>query len=643
MKNLKQQLTDSFQALMKISLTNRRIVYLLDLTICLISFIVAVGIQINTTSDNKTYDDYIITGFIYLIYNAIFFYLLKSFSGLIRHSNIREIWRPFLALVISVILFLLTLILMGYHKGYSTFFSFNIFLISFFMVIIFRVSTVYIYNMTKSYTSHLKKKAFIFEIAPRSVALANWINRSSHSTINIVGFITREYSSAKSKILEKGIYFINEDFFSDLVHKHDVSTILFSDYKQVRKEQDFVTFCAKLGLSVLVAPPLEGLDNNSNNNFKIKPIQLEDLLGRDEIKIDLERISEKTKGKVVLITGAAGSIGSELVRQISRFNPANVILFDNAETPLHNIRIELETRFPELVFIPVIGDVRNLNRVEWVFKKFKPEIVYHAAAYKHVPLMEENPCEAVRVNVGGTRNVINCTIKYNSESFVMISTDKAVKPTNIMGATKRVAEIYVQSLAKQIQSKGNQIRIITTRFGNVLGSNGSVIPRFREQIEKGGPVTVTDPNIIRYFMTIPEACRLVLEAASFGNNGEIYVFDMGSPVKIAELAKRMIELSGYKPDEDIKIIYTGLRPGEKLYEELLNDKETTLPTLHDKITIAKVDLHDFEIVKTSIEKIILSAEENDVENTVLEMKALMKDFKSQNSPFQKFDIAFAEK
>lgn len=643
MKITRQYFTDTFQGLMKVSLTHRKVVYLVDLMICLIAFLISVIVQVKTTADSKTFNDYILTGSIYLIYNAVLFYFLKSYSGLIRHSNIREIWRPFLSLLISVILFLTTLILMGYQKGYSTFFSFNIFLFSFFLIIIFRVSTVYIYNMTKSYTGHFKKKAFIFEIAPRSVALANWINRSSHSTINIVGFITRDYSSAKSKILEKGVYYINEDTFTDLVRKHDVSTILFSDYKQIRKEQDFVTFCAKIGLSVLVAPPLEGLDNNSNNNFKIKPIQLEDLLGRDEIKIDLERISERTYGKVVLITGAAGSIGSELVRQISKFKPANVVLFDNAETPLHNIRLELESKFPELTFIPVIGDVRSMNRVEWVFKKFKPEIVYHAAAYKHVPLMEENPCEAVRVNVGGTKNVVNCTIKYNAESFVMISTDKAVRPTNVMGATKRVAEIYVQTLAKKTQATGNPVRIITTRFGNVLGSNGSVIPRFREQIERGGPVTVTDPEIIRYFMTIPEACRLVLEAASFGNNGEIYVFDMGSPVKIAELARRMIELSGYKPDEDIKIIYTGLRPGEKLFEELLNDKETTLPTVHDKITVAKVDQYDFDMVKTSVENILNWSQNNDVEHTILEMKALMKDFKSQNSPFQKFDNVLVEK
>jgi len=309
-----------------------------------------------------------------------------------------------------------------------------------------------------------------------------------------------------------------------------------------------------------------------------------------------------------------------------------------AETPLHNLRLELEKKFPELKFIPIIGDVRNENRLDFVFRTYHPQIVYHAAAYKHVPLMEENPCEAILVNVMGTMNLSNYALQYNVDSFVMISTDKAVNPTNIMGASKRIAEIYVQSLARESKKNGSKIDFVTTRFGNVLGSNGSVIPYFKEQIEKGGPVTVTHPDIIRYFMTIPEACRLVLEAASFGNTGEIYVFDMGCPVKIVDLAKRMIELAGYVPNRDIKIEFIGLRPGEKLFEELLNNKETAIPTKHDKITIASVRQYDFEMVVEAIQTMIDYSTKVEMRKTVKAMKKLVPEFISKNSPYEEFDV-----
>ena len=353
----------------------------------------------------------------------------------------------------------------------------------------------------------------------------------------------------------------------------------------------------------------------------------------------MTEIATSLKGKVVLVTGAAGSIGSELCRQLCTFNLKQLILFDSAETPMHNIRLELEETFPQVEFTPVMGDIRMIDRVESLFLRFQPQYVFHAAAYKHVPLMEENPCEAVHTNVYGTRNVADMAVKYNVDKFIMISTDKAVNPTNVMGASKRLAEIYVQSLSIAI-SKGlhpGKTRFITTRFGNVLGSNGSVIPRFREQLAKGGPLTVTHPDIIRYFMTIPEACRLVLEAAFMGKGNEIFVFDMGTPVKIADLARRMIELAGLIPGEDIEIQYTGLRPGEKLYEELLATKENVLPTNNAKIYRAQVREYDYNDICSVMSPLITLAIKVDKIGTVQMMKGIVPEFKSKNSEYEVLD------
>ena len=386
-------------------------------------------------------------------------------------------------------------------------------------------------------------------------------------------------------------------------------------------------------------PPLDVLGKEKNRLKALPPLRIEDLLGRDEIKINLDEIRESLKGKVVMVTGAAGSIGSELCRQLCTFGLKELILFDSAETPMHNIRLELEEKFPQVHFEPVMGDIRMADRVESVFSRFHPQYVFHAAAYKHVPLMEENPCEAVHTNVYGTRLVANMAVKYGVDKFIMISTDKAVNPTNVMGASKRLAEIYVQSLSIAI-SKGEipgKTHFITTRFGNVLGSNGSVIPRFREQLAKGGPLTVTHPDIIRYFMTIPEACRLVLEAAFMGKGNEIFVFDMGSPVKIADLARRMIELSGLKVGEDIDIIYTGLRPGEKLYEELLATKENTLPTDNTQIYRAQVREYDYQHVDHAIDELTDLAICVQKMDTVRMMKQIVPEFKSKNSIYEQLD------
>jgi len=397
------------------------------------------------------------------------------------------------------------------------------------------------------------------------------------------------------------------------------------------------------GFQILMIPRLmhykEGDDISEFDVEKnLKKIQIEDLLGRKPIEIDKGPIEKMISGKVIMITGAAGSIGGEIVRQLSLFKPKKLVLLDNAETPLHNMRLELTEKFQNIEYAFVIADVRMRDRIEAVFAECRPNVVFHAAAYKHVPLMEDNPSECVVANVMGSRNVADMAVKYGVDSFVMVSTDKAVNPTNVMGCSKRIAEIYVQSLSKKLAKQGGKVtRFITTRFGNVLGSNGSVIPLFRQQIEKGGPVTVTHPDIIRYFMTIPEACQLVLEAATIGNGGEIFIFDMGMPVKIADLARKMIRLSGLEPGVDIQIEYTGLRPGEKLFEELLNNEELVKPTSHDKIMIANVREYDYDEMLSMYDKLFEYAQENQNYLVVRTMKEMVPEYKSQNSVYQQID------
>jgi FlaA1/EpsC-like NDP-sugar epimerase len=377
--------------------------------------------------------------------------------------------------------------------------------------------------------------------------------------------------------------------------------------------------------------------NEKGISTYIKEVQIEDLLGRDPIVLNNPLVSKHINGSCVLITGACGSIGSEIVRQVASYHASKIILFDQAETPMHDISLEMKKDYPDADIELFMGDVRNRERVEEAFEKFHPSYVFHAAAYKHVPMMEINPTEAILANVMGTRNVADLALKYGVYKFVMISTDKAVNPTNVMGCTKRLAEIYCQSLFHDAQQKGKKTQFITTRFGNVLGSNGSVIPLFRKQIAAGGPVTVTHKEIIRYFMTIPEACSLVLEAGCMGNGGEIYIFDMGEPVKIYDMARRMISLAGLKPDVDIKIEEIGLRPGEKLYEELLNDKEKTTATVNKKIMVAKVKMYDYKDVCTHIDKIIAFASKGDVHEMIYAMKEFVPEYKSMHSKFEAID------
>jgi FlaA1/EpsC-like NDP-sugar epimerase len=615
---------------MKRSLNNRAIVLVLDLCLCALGFILADWIQYTTSILPLPTASRLIIGLVFLVSCLLSFGLFKSYRGLIRHSNIREVWRIFGSLLVAGVLTLASMHLVEMSKGPSTFFILNTVLFCFFLILAFRLMIVYLYNRLKSTTYGKRKRTIIFGIGPHSLALANWINRSSHSIHSVQGFITREKDARKTRIQDLPVFYLNGDNLDWFLSKYEVTTILFPSYQSVRNEQAFIATCVDMGLTVLVSPPLEGIETSGITRLQMKPIQLEDLLEREEIKLDMERIAYQSENKTILITGAAGSIGSEMVRQLAHFNPKTLLLFDMAETPLHNLQLEMEKSFPTIHIVPLIGDVRSETRVEGIFRIYKPDIVYHAAAYKHVPMMEENPCEAILVNVLGTRRVCDAALRHGVETFVFISTDKAVKPASVVGASKRLAEWYVQSVAAKM-NKQQDIRILITRFGNVLGSNGSVITRFRKQIEDGGPVTVAHPDIQRYFMTIPEATRLVLEAASFGENGGVYVFEMGQPIRIAELARKMIELAGYTPDKDIAITYCGMQPGEKMVEQQTSDGEEPLSTEHDYIKTTHFVHHQYEEVATMVDQVVALSETVQIEAVITLLKQLIPDFKPSST------------
>lgn len=575
--------------------------------------------------------------------SLVSFFICQTYKGIIRHSAFTETGRIAMASSLKGATILPTLFLITDVFTFRGFLLGSIidFFLTFFILTIFRVFLITAYTfVVSSMTSRSKDKIFIFGYDKSYPSLLNEAFLRENSSYQVEGFL-RFGTRISMRIGNYKVYFISDQAeFNRLMNLHNIKAILFTDYKVVKEESErLVRFCEKKKIRMLLLPSVDELRGGKIQLHSLPEVRVEDLLGREEIRINMTEIANSLKGKVVLVTGAAGSIGSELCRQLCRFGLKQLVLFDSAETPMHNIRLELEEKFPDVEFVPVMGDVRMIHRVENVYQRFHPHIVFHAAAYKHVPLMEENPCEAIHTNVYGTRNVADMAVKYGVEKFIMVSTDKAVNPTNVMGASKRLAEMYVQSLSVAI-SKGRypgKTRFITTRFGNVLGSNGSVIPRFREQLAKGGPLTVTHPDIIRYFMTIPEACRLVLEAAFMGKGNEIFVFDMGTPVKIADLAHRMIELAGLVPGKDIEIKYTGLRPGEKLYEELLATKENTLPTENEKIFRAQVREYDYEDICTVITPLIDLAVRVDKMGTVRMMKGIVPEFKSKNSVYEALD------
>ena len=580
-----------------------------------------------------------------LIVSMISFWALRTYRGIIRHSGLLESFRLICASFLKVLIIALFLYFvdLGCTPRAIVILCILDFFVTYSLLLLFRSGIIFIYRLVNNSANNSNAARLVLVYigdntdAPLGADILEGLSRS----YGVVGYL-RFGDNISLRLGRHPLFSIKTgDDFTKLINDRHIHSILFTKREDIDKERErLVRLCEKNHIQMLQLPTINKVGAPGKPMMRRLPeVKIEDLLGRPEIKLDMKEVVDELKGKVVMVTGAAGSIGSELCRQLCTFGIKQLVLFDAAETPMHNIRLELEDKFPEMDIRPIIGDVRVPARVEYVMSEFKPYAIFHAAAYKHVPLMEENPCEAVIANVVGTRIVADTAVKYGVERFVMISTDKAVNPTNVMGATKRLAEIYVQTLSMSI-AKGEipgNTKFITTRFGNVLGSNGSVIPRFREQIEKGGPVTVTHPEIIRFFMTIPEACRLVLEAAVMGQGNEIFVFDMGTPVKIADLARRMIDQAGLTPDVDIKIEYTGLRPGEKLYEELLATKENTLPTPNKKIFRAHVREYQREEVVAAIDKLKVVAETVDRMATVKEMKKIVPEFKSKNSVYEELD------
>ncbi|RYE14168.1 MAG: polysaccharide biosynthesis protein, partial [Rickettsiales bacterium] len=605
----------------QLNIVPRWIIFLIDILLCWLSLVIAYFIKYDFDLSKLDYIQFSQTILVITLVNATAFFIIKAYSGIIRYTGIQDSFRILLAVLISNgILFLSDVILVAF--GNKPFISSQILVINSAVCFILMISYRFLVKYFFSYIKNLKldkQRVIIYGAGQSGVAAKRTFDHDYKVNKNIVAFVDDDQRKVGKTI--DGIKILDAQNLILLIEARELDEIIFASYTiPLDQKNTIVDLCLENNINVLNIPPHEVWPSGKLKPAQIQNINIEDLLNRKPIQIDTTGIQSELKGKRILITGAAGSIGSEIVRQLLKFDTGLIIMCDQSETALHHMYLEIQDKYANTNFHAFIGDVKDEGRMNYLFDSYKPHYVYHAAAYKHVPLMEDNASEAIKTNVLGTKTIANLSVRYGVQKFVMISTDKAVNPTNVMGASKRIAEIYVQSLNKSINnphyndSDKNQYlntKFITTRFGNVLGSNGSVIPRFKEQIEKGGPLTVTHPEITRYFMTIPEACRLVLEAGCMGMGGEIYIFDMGKSVKIVELAKRMIRLAGLTPNEDIKIEYTGLRPGEKLFEELLNDNENTMPTHHEKIMIGKVREYVFTEVENQIHILINCAKNND--------------------------------
>jgi len=614
--------------------TPRWIVFLIDVFICTASIAIAYLLRFNfKIPETNVASLYFIIPYVVSI-RIVSFVIARTYSGIVRYTGLRDAQRIFLTILSGSTFILISNIFSYYYITGAFIVPVSIVIIDFMTTVFFMTSLRWMVKAVfyEFRTSSMQiKKVVVYGSGLTAVAAKQTIEQDVDVRYRVLAFIDGTKKRGQKKL--EGVAILPEDRLEAILKDEDVDfVILAKPFESIEAKKELIEMCLSNNARVMSVPSVENWINGELSSKQIRRIKIEDLLERSPITLDKAKIEQQVKDKVVLVTGAAGSIGSEMVRQLIKFEPANIILFDQAESPLYDIEMHLREAYNCFNFEIVIGDIADKERMEKVFKTFKPEIVYHAAAYKHVPMMENNPVEAIKTNVNGTRNVADLAHKYGVKRFVMVSTDKAVNPTNVMGASKRIAEIYTQSLNAK-----SETAFITTRFGNVLGSNGSVIPRFRKQIEEGGPVTVTHPQITRFFMTIPEACQLVLEAGAMGQGGEIFIFDMGKSVKIVDLAKKMIKLSGLQLGKDIQISFTGLRPGEKLYEELLADKENTMPTHHAQIMIAKVRSYPYGEVAAQIADLIAMIEGQNNMQIVEQMKRIVPEFLSHNSVYEKLD------
>ncbi|MCQ4139005.1 nucleoside-diphosphate sugar epimerase/dehydratase [Chryseobacterium sp. EO14] len=628
---------DNVVSLSDVRYLPRWIILVIDIIILVVSLFLSTYIIEKITQREFIYDDKSLVFLSIIVINALFMYVFKTYAGIIRHSTFTDLFKLLTSCFCTMVTVATINIFYFWFTGGKfilTPYLILYFIISFMGLFLFRLYVKEFFHIVREYRrSTLKKRILVLGIDEQSIAIARAILDNPSLPYHVVGFLTQRTDSKRASLLGKPI------LSKEKIEKHSKEELLVDGViiiKEMMSKDEmnsWVNLFLEKDFNIFKAPSVQKL-RDSDLGGSIRNLQIEDLLNRKPIKIESEDVRSRHFNKTILVTGGAGSIGSEIVRQVAQFNPSLIVVLDQAETPLYDIELEMREKFPHITFKFVLADVSNKHRIEPLFQTYNFSMVYHAAAYKHVPLVEENPHEGIIVNVLGSRIIATLSSKYNVNRFVMVSTDKAVNPTNVMGASKRAAELFVQSLQNV---EGNKTKFITTRFGNVLGSNGSVIPYFKKQIEAGGPVTITHPDIVRYFMTIPEACELVLQAGTMGHGGEIFVFDMGEPVKILDLARRMIKLSGFEPNIDIKIIYTGLRPGEKLYEELLSDDAKTLPTHNEKIMISKDPSMAFSEIESMINLVTRAAVKRDKVEVVRILKTIVPEFRSNNSIYEILD------
>ncbi len=624
----------------------RWVIFMIDLGICAFSFILAVILRYSFHYNDTTFTAIVVVLPVVLLIKSVFMMYLRLYSGIIRHTSVQDgINVLYSSIFSSVGLYIISLFYKSFIVKDYLIIPVSViildFIISAFFLSAFRVFVKLLYLKVTHVNNGLVLNYVIFGAGEAGIITKRKLEQHKGSNIKVVAFFDDDMNMNGKSIEGVRIYNFDKDLNS-LNSKYEIENLIISGIVlNKNRKQEIVDLCLSNNINVKSVPPVEKWINGELSYNQIKTAKIEDLIHRDIIELDTNAIGKQLNGKIVMVTGAAGSIGSEIVNQLCKFKVRKIIIVDASEEGLYQLEMKITEsmhNFNNKNIEIILADITNLVRMKGIFERFQPDIIYHAAAYKHVPLMENNPTEAIKTNVKGTMILADLSVEYKVDKFVMVSTDKAVNPTNVMGASKRIAEIYVQSLNNYIkETKTSETKFITTRFGNVLGSSGSVIPRFKKQIEAGGPITVTHPEITRYFMTIPEACQLVLEAGNMGKGGEIFIFDMGKSIKIIDLAKKMIRLSGLTLGKDIQIIYTGLRPGEKIHEELLNDQENTVPTHHSKIMIGKVRDYVFENVKLDIHNLLNLYNSQNQTAIVAKMKDIVPEFISQNSPFEHLD------